>query len=79
MNELELMASLRDEVPLTASTGIENAVLAEIEASRDHATGGSRRRPAPQRSHSPASRRARRPALRPVLASALAIAGGAGT
>jgi hypothetical protein len=78
VNELELMASLRDEVPLTASTRIENAVLAEIEASREHALGGSRRHRASGPGHSPASRQARRPALRPVLAGALAVAVGLG-
>jgi hypothetical protein len=78
VNELEFMASLRDEVPLTASTRIEKAVLAEIEASREHALVGNRRYRASGPGHSPASLQTRRPALRPVLAGALAVAVGLG-
>jgi hypothetical protein len=78
VNELEFMASLRDEVPLTASTRIKDAVLAEIEASREHSLGRSRRHRGFRPGRSPASRQARRPALRPVLAGALAVAVGLG-
>jgi hypothetical protein len=78
VNELELIASLRDEVPLTASSRVEHAVLAEIAASRKHAPGGSRRNRASQPGRGWASRRSRRLALRPVIAGALAAAVGAG-
>jgi hypothetical protein len=67
VNELELIASLRDEVPLTASSRVEHAVLAEIAASRKHAPGGSRRNRASQPGRGWASRRSRRLALRPVI------------
>lgn len=78
MNELELIASLRDEVPLTASPRVEHAVLAEIAASRKHAPGGSRRHPASRPGRGRPSRPGRRLALRPVIAGALAAAVGAG-
>lgn len=74
MNELELLASLRDEVPLAASSRIERAVLAEIAASLQHAPDGSRRHGTSRRGRGPASRRA----LRPVIAGVLAAAVGAG-
>jgi hypothetical protein len=75
MNELDLLASLRDEVPLRASSRIEHAVLAEITAGRKHA-------PESEPGHR-ASRRGRRPAprqvARPVIAGALAVAVSVGT
>jgi len=75
VNELELVASLRDEVPLTASARIESAVQAEIVASRQHAADRGRRYRAARPGRGPASRQV----LRPVIAGALAAAVGAGT
>jgi hypothetical protein len=74
VNELELVTSLREEVPLTASARIERAVLAEIATSRQHAPDGARRHRATPSGRGPASRRT----LRPVIAGVLAAAAGAG-
>jgi hypothetical protein len=78
VNELELIASLRDEVPLVATARIEDAVLREIAAARGHTRGGSRWQWSPRPGHIPSARPARRRALRPVIAGALACAVGAG-
>ncbi|MBO0822841.1 MAG: CU044_5270 family protein [Actinobacteria bacterium] len=78
MNELELLATLRDEVPLTASTRIEQAVVAEIAAEQKPASHVSRRHRAPRVDRGPAARRPRSRALRPLIAGALAVAIGAG-
>jgi hypothetical protein len=73
MNELELMTLLRDEVPLSAGTEVERVVLTAI---REPATD-ARLRP---RVRAPLTVRPRgrggprRPAPRPVLAGALALA-----
>jgi hypothetical protein len=79
VNELELLTSLRDEVPLVASARIETAVLAEIAASRQQAADGSRRHRNPRLGRGQAPRRARSVVFRPVVAGALAAAVGAGT
>jgi len=78
VNEIELLASLRDEVPLTASTRVESAVLTEIAASRQQAADGGRRHRAPRPRRGPAFRPGFRPAFRPVIAGVLAAAVGAG-
>lgn len=78
MNELELMMSLREEVPLMASARIEHTVLAEIAAGQQHTPDASRRHRISPPGRGPASRQARRPTLRPVIAGALAAAVGAG-
>ena len=77
MNELELLARLRDEVPLSTSTHVEHAVLSAI---REPAADARLR----LRVSAPLTARARgrdglgRLAPRPVLAGALALALGAG-
>jgi hypothetical protein len=68
------VASLRDEVPLTASTRIERAVLAEIAASQRLAPDGAGRHRAARHGRAASSRRV----LRPVIAGAVAAAVGAG-
>ncbi|MBO0834951.1 MAG: CU044_5270 family protein [Actinobacteria bacterium] len=79
MNELELLASLRHEVPLAASNRIEQAVVAEIAAAqRPAAPDGNRRYHALRLKRGPAAQRRRRRALRPVIAGALAVAVAAG-
>ncbi len=74
MNELELVARLRDEVPLSASTDTESAVLAMIRAEvREHATV---RRPESWHRIRPGHRWSR---PRVALAAGLALAVCAGT
>ena len=65
MNELEILASLRDEVPVEASPRIEHAVMTAIQTRP--ALAGTRKQPA------------RGVRLRPALAGAIAVAIGAGT
>jgi hypothetical protein len=65
VNELELLASLRDEVPPQDSSRIEHAVMTAIRPAASAAPAGTRRPP-------------RRRRLRPVLAGGLAVAVGAG-
>jgi len=77
VNELELVARLRDEVPLSTSTHVEHAVLSAI---REPAVD-ARLRPrssAPLTTHARGRDGLRRLAPRPVLAAALALALGAG-
>jgi hypothetical protein len=78
MNELELIARLRDEVPLDASDAIEQSVLATIRASDGAPRTGVGRARRARRGSSGLGSRWLRP--RPVLASvlALAICAGAG-
>src|SRR5215813_1071755 len=65
VNELEILASLRDEVPVEASPRIEHAVMTAIQTRP--ALAGTRKQPA------------RGVRLRPALAGAIAVAIGAGT
>jgi hypothetical protein len=79
VNELELLASLRDEVPAPASRAVERRVITAILAGDDHAAG----RPAPARARAPHRRWPHRRWLhrrwlRPALAGTLAAAVGAG-
>ena len=77
MNELELLASLRDEVPPQASSPIERAVMTAIRARDGHPAG--RPAPAPRPWRLAGARAPRQRWLRPVLAGTLAAAVGAGT
>lgn len=75
MNELELLASLRDEVPEPASARVEQAVMTAIRANDGNpASGRPSRHPGLVRG----THLVRRARLRPVLAGALAVAVGAG-
>jgi hypothetical protein len=75
VNELELLASLRDEVPAQASSPIERAVMTAIRAQAGYPAGGPRRaRAASPRRPAATGRPQRRSRLRPVLAGALAVA-----
>lgn len=77
MNELELVARLRDEVPLSTTTHVEYAVLSAI---REPAADARLRPPfnAPLTARARGRDGLRRLAPRPVLAGALALALGAG-
>jgi hypothetical protein len=81
VNELELLASLRAEVPAPDSAPVEHAVMTALREQNGHPVAGRRRtREAGRRL--PASRtrpgRPRRRWERPALAGALALAVGAG-
>lgn len=82
MNELELIAKLRDEVPLSTSTDTELAVLEMIRTEVRNAAAGRRTEPAGNSRRASARRSARRAGAwhpRMALAGGLAVAVFAGT
>lgn len=81
MNELELLASLRAEVPAPDSAAVEHAVMTALREQDRHPVAGRRRtRDGGQRRPSSRTRpaRTRRRWERPALAGALGLALGAG-
>jgi hypothetical protein len=79
VNELDLLASLRTEVPSTGSAPVERAVMTAIRSRDDSKAAGSRHaRPAGRRRRPLMPGRTGRPWLRPALAGGLALAIGAG-